>query len=129
MRYTDPRTQSQVNSNTLALSYFPPVVLAAWPLRAPCVGGGTLNILGRNFGVSGPTVTIGGIVCAPLAPAVFNSTFVRCTVPAGSGRALPVVVTANFQACQRSNTMCMRPARSIKCCAELGVSGDGIVLI
>lgn len=86
-----------MNVNSLSFSFYAPVVAFAWPLRAPCVGDVVLSIVGTNFGVSGVVVTVGGIVCSPLVPPSFNMTFVACTVPPGSGRLLPVVVTANSQ--------------------------------
>ena len=88
-------------SNVVTLSYAPPSVASISPQypagNAPALGGFPVTILGSNFGLSVPSVTIGGLPCIVSGPA-YNHSNITCTAPAGAGRNLPVVVTVSGQA-------------------------------
>lgn len=98
-------------SNTLYYSYKPPVVAEILPFTGPTVGGTLINIFGNNFGISQPTITIGGRPCEvlqPFVPAAMHDTL-RCYSPAGMDTRLPVVVTVGGQS---STTMIAPTSRS-----------------
>lgn len=58
-------------------------------------GGGKLTITGTNFGQSGVTVLIGGVMCGSLEHSQGKEhTAVTCALPAGSDQLAPVVLTA-----------------------------------
>ncbi len=79
-------------SNTLFLSYDPPVITGLAPASGP-TSGGSLTIDGANFGAMGifdATVTVGGVSC-PVTSA--THTTIVCTAPPGVGVDLPVIVT------------------------------------
>jgi hypothetical protein len=84
-------------SNPLLIDYAPPSIHAISPLAAPA--GTTLTIQGASFGVSPAVVTIAGNVCSAISQ---THTTIECTVPAGTGEDVPVVVTS---AAQSSNTI------------------------
>jgi hypothetical protein len=65
-----------------------PVLTAIAPVYFPTTGA-TLSITGKNF-LLGPTVTISGAPCPILTS---SNDLITCTVPAGVGWDLPIVVT------------------------------------
>ncbi|MFZ5441974.1 MAG: IPT/TIG domain-containing protein [Myxococcota bacterium] len=82
-------TRSGLTSNALTFSYDAPTLLSvAGP--TPTAGGTTLTVVGTNFGTTGASVTVGGAAC-PLTSQ--THTEARCTLPAGEGTSVPVVVT------------------------------------
>ncbi len=76
-------------------SYLPPTITSFAPATANTQGSVTLTLTGTNFGTSG-TVTVGGNACPPTGSA-FSHTSIQCTVPAGSGANVPIVVTVGGQ--------------------------------
>ena len=64
------------------------------PDHGPMAGGTVLTFSGTNFGASGATITVGGSAC----PVISNShTYAKCTLPSGSGKDLPVVLSVGGQ--------------------------------
>lgn len=53
-----------------------------------------MTVSGFNFGVTTPTVTIGGWACVVSAS---THTMIRCTAPQGAGMSVPVTVTVQGQ--------------------------------
>jgi hypothetical protein len=92
-------------SAALIIHYAGPTVNGISPSHGPTAGGTVVTITGSNFGISMPTVTIGGLPCAVVTPYVplANHTQIRCVVAAGQGASLKVVVTINGQ--QSSSTV------------------------
>lgn len=89
----------QVSTNNLPFSYVPPFISSISPLTAPTQGGAQLAITGTSLGVSDIVVTVGGQPCA--VQVATSHTQITCTLPAGQGANLPVIVTTGSQA---SNT-------------------------
>ncbi len=82
-----------------SIGYSPPVITEITPSRGSTEGGEIISVKGRDFGASLPGVFIGGkrcIVTVKPAPASYHEEF-SCLVPMGSGKNLPVVVTAGVQ--------------------------------
>jgi hypothetical protein len=82
-----------------SIGYSPPVVSKIIPSGGSTEGGQMITVKGRDFGTGLPSVFIGGkrcIVTVKPAPAIYHSEF-ACKVPAGTGKNLPVVVTAGVQ--------------------------------
>jgi hypothetical protein len=79
-------------SNALSLDYDAPVITSISPAGASTSGGTTITITGHNFGLSG-SVSIGGL-SAPITQGGYSHTAITCTLPAGQGTNLPVVVTS-----------------------------------
>ena len=86
-------------SNTLMFSYLPPNLTGINPLTGPTTGGTTLTLQGTNFGISGGSVTVGGIACPIVSQ---SSTQITCTLPAGQGTNQVVKVSVGGQV---SNTL------------------------
>ncbi|HEX6974510.1 MAG TPA: IPT/TIG domain-containing protein, partial [Vicinamibacterales bacterium] len=78
-----------------AFNYSPPTVASITPASAPTSGGSTITIVGTNFGSSGASAKIGGANCGGATNV--GHTALVCTLPAGEGTNLPVVVTAGGQ--------------------------------
>lgn len=86
-------------SPRLAFRYTGPAVTGVAPFNGPTVGGTVISVSGRNFGLTAPTITVGGRPCPlllPFAPAADHG-LVRCRTPAGQNTGLPVIVTVNGQ--------------------------------
>jgi hypothetical protein len=77
------------------IAFRPPTISSITTSSTLTSGGYAMDIAGADFGANGATVSVGGSSCL-----VSSQTHVllRCTVPAGKGAALPVVVvTAGAQ--------------------------------
>jgi MYXO-CTERM domain-containing protein len=72
-----------------------PAITSLVPDHGPMAGGTTLTVNGSNFGASGATVTVDGNACAVTTQ---TQTQVQCTLPAGQGKNVPVVLTVGGQA-------------------------------
>lgn len=86
-------TANGMTSAAFNVAYEAPTLSGITPPNGATAGGTVLTITGTNLGTSG-TVTIGGNVCTPSA---WTHTQITCTLPAGQGRAAPVVVTVGGQ--------------------------------
>ncbi|KAA0161835.1 hypothetical protein FNF31_03620 [Cafeteria roenbergensis] len=92
--------QMQSSPATISLSYRYPTVSLATPLTIGTAGGEVVTVVGRNFGVSGPSLFVrfpgGSWVAAPLAmagsssSADFGHTHARFVAPEGQGAAADV---------------------------------------
>jgi IPT/TIG domain-containing protein len=73
--------------------YLAPVITNATPGIIPTAGG-SLTITGYNFGTNASivSVTLGGLLCTGLG---VSDTQITCTVPAGTGTNLQLIVTVN----------------------------------
>lgn len=90
-------TAGEQTSPAAFFNYDAPSITSISPGNGPTAGNIPITIRGQNFGLA-PVVSIGG----KSAPGVaISHTSITCTLPAGSGRDQPVVVTA---AGQVSNT-------------------------
>ena len=90
-------TAGEQTSPAVFFNYAAPSITSISPGNGPTAGNIPITIHGQNFGLS-PVVSIGG----KSAPVVaISHTSITCTLPAGSGRHQPVVVTT---AGQVSNT-------------------------
>lgn len=82
----------------LSVDYRAPTISTVAPLGGPTAGGGTLTLMGSDFGEPGlarpRTVTVGGRPC-PILNAAHSS--IACTLPAGEGTALTVAVEVDAQ--------------------------------
>lgn len=85
--------RSSASSAGARFSYAAPSLVGLSPATGPRAGGVTLTLTGDNFGQS-QTVTVGGVVC-PITTS--SSASVACTLPAGRGQDLPVVMTVGGQ--------------------------------
>jgi hypothetical protein len=81
-----------VSSNTVLVDYDAPEILSITPSSAGTSGSTLITINGKNFGLSG-TVSIGG-QSASITAGGYSHTTITCTLPAGQGANLPVIVTS-----------------------------------
>jgi hypothetical protein len=119
------------STNQLSFSYNAPIVSSINPTTAS-TGPGVrlLTILGSNFGLTGRTVTVGGIAC-PLDTASSN-THVQlvCQLPFGSGVSKAVSVTVASQASSGSATFSYSPpALSSLSASSTATVGGGTLTI
>ncbi|GMH94871.1 hypothetical protein TrST_g7752 [Triparma strigata] len=67
-------------------------------INCPTRGEVEITITGENFGVSGAMVTVGGMLCPNVVHSKSNPhNEVTCTVPAGTGQTVPMMVTIGGQ--------------------------------
>lgn len=82
----------QTGSNT-QFSFPPPKISSISPTGDTTAGGATLTVSGSSFGPKG-AVTLDGTNCPVIS---WTDSAITCTVPAGQGKNLPLVVTAGGQ--------------------------------
>jgi hypothetical protein len=91
-------SQVSAANSAVLFSYLAPTISSINPPSAATQGGSILTIAGSSLGgtTSNILVTVGGAPCSPIGSA--THTAVTCTLPAGQGQNLPVVVTTAAQA-------------------------------
>jgi large repetitive protein len=87
---------SGMSSTPFLVSYAAPSIASIDPPNAPTAGGQLLTIRGSNFSTTG-VVQIGSSVCALGPTGLWSHSEIRCTLPAGHGRAAPVAITVDGQ--------------------------------
>ncbi|MGC3958876.1 MAG: IPT/TIG domain-containing protein [Verrucomicrobiota bacterium] len=83
-------------SPAVGFNYFRPAITNVSPATGPTAGGSFITLKGMYFGTNG-TVTIGGNN-AFVASTNWSDTEIQCTLPAGQGTNVPVIVTSGGQA-------------------------------
>ncbi len=89
--------QDSVANSQVVFSYAAPTITSISPTSAPTQGGTILTLSGTSLGavVGNIIVTVGVAPCTPVGSA--SHTSVTCTLPAGQGRSLPVVIVTASQ--------------------------------
>ena len=88
-------TVSNQTSNAKTLSYDAPTITTVAPANGPTAGAITLTLLGSNFGSTG-SVTVNGVSCSSVG-ALYTDDHVECSLPAGYGSGVAVVITVAQQ--------------------------------
>ncbi|MGC3958877.1 MAG: IPT/TIG domain-containing protein [Verrucomicrobiota bacterium] len=81
--------------------FFPPSISAVNPPTGPTAGGIPILLIGTNF-TTNATVTIGG-KSASVTAGIDPNTQIFCTLPAGQGTNVPVIVTSGGVASAAAN--------------------------
>jgi hypothetical protein len=87
---------SGMTSTPFLVSYAAPSIASIDPPNAPTAGGQLVTIRGNNFSTTG-VVQIGSSPCNLGPSGSWSHTEIRCTLPAGHGRAAPVAITVDGQ--------------------------------
>lgn len=88
------RVGDQPTTNKVYVAYNAPAITHVTPLAGPSIGGINITVRGINFGITRPTVTIGGRNCPVLQWHHFE---LVCRLPTNQGTGLKVAVTVNGQ--------------------------------
>jgi IPT/TIG domain/Tyrosine-protein kinase ephrin type A/B receptor-like len=83
----------QFSNADKTFSYTAPTISSFSPATGPTIGGGTVTLIGVNFGTTA-TVEIGGTNCPVTAQ---NHTVVKCTIPGGQGTGATVRISVSSQ--------------------------------
>jgi hypothetical protein len=107
-------------SNQLTFSYDMQAITSLVPATGPTSGGLTLTLAGSNFGVS-PVINIGSVASA--CTILFrNHSFITCTLSAGIGKNLDLVVAAGNRNSAPISFSYQAPAvTAVSGCVDVGV--------
>jgi hypothetical protein len=114
----------------LLYQYDPPRLSTITPPNGPTIGGTSVTIVGTGFGISTPSVAIGGKPCSVTSTP--SHTKVTCTSGSGEGKTNTVTMTVNGQAQAQAIPLNFRydpPTVSIVDPSSAPTSGGAILTI